>query len=126
MEKNLEKLKKIIKPDGIIYVGLPNIELFGRGQFQNAHTYYFTEKTFRHYMERFGFEVIELGQFDQTVHMHSILKISKKNNGLSKINLKNEYKTQLKKIFFGVLKIRITELLDSLNILWFVKKILGK
>ena len=41
---DLQKIKKIIKPNGIIYVGIPNIELFGRGQFQNAHTYYFTPK----------------------------------------------------------------------------------
>ena len=126
MENSLEKLKKIIKPNGMIYVGLPNLELFARGQFQNAHTYYFTKKTFKHYMEKFGFEVIELGKYDTTDHMHGILKISEKNKEFLKINLKNEYKTQLKKIFFGVLKIRITGFLDSFNVLSFVKKILGK
>ena len=125
LESNLSKISKIIKQDGIIYVGVPNIELFGLGQFQNAHTYYFTPKTFCHYMQKFGFEVIEFGP-DESIHMHGVFKISKNRDKFPKIKLEGEYNKRLKKIFFDVLKIRLIELLDSLNILWFIKKILGK
>ncbi len=43
-------LKRLMKPDGILYVGVPNIEVYGPGQFQNAHCYYFSRPTLAHYM----------------------------------------------------------------------------
>lgn len=48
------KLKSLMKPDGVLYTGVPDIEVFGPGQFQNAHCYYFTPNTLRHYMGREG------------------------------------------------------------------------
>lgn len=122
---NLQQISKIIKQGGIIYTAIPNIELFGRGQFQNAHTYYFTPKTFCHYMQRSGFQAIKFGP-DDSIHMHGIFKTSKAKNNFNKISLTGEYNKRLKKILLGVLKIRITEFLDLLNILSLVKKLIGR
>ena len=120
---DLQKIKKIIKPNGIIYVGIPNIELFGRGQFQNAHTYYFTPKTFSYYMHIAGFKTIKFGH-DESIHMHGVFKISKNKKNIPNFNLEGEYKKMIKKIYPTVLKIRITEYLDLLNILSLVKKLI--
>lgn len=122
---NLQQISKIIKEDGIIYTGIPNIELFGRGQFQNAHTYYFTPKTFCHYMQRAGFEAIKFGP-DESIHMHGVFKTTKTKNNIKNISLNGEYNKRLKQILLGVLKIRITEFLDLLNILSLVKKIIRR
>ena len=125
IENNLTQLRRIIKKNGIIYVGIPNIDLISRGQFQNAHTYYFTPRTFCYYMQKFGFEVINFGP-DESIHMHGIFKLSKYNKTDKNLNLENEYNFMRKKIFFSLMKIKVINLLDLLKILNPIKKILHK
>tara|TARA_B100000886_G_scaffold43245_1_gene26518 strand:+ start:427 stop:1359 length:933 start_codon:yes stop_codon:yes gene_type:complete len=125
IEENMNTLKKLLQPNGLIYVGIPNIDVIDRGQFQNAHTYYFTQRTFSHYMEKFGFEILEFGP-DESIHMHGILKPTDKLKIYKTSNLDKEYSHMRKKLLIGVLKINIIKLLDSLNILSTLKKILGK
>ena len=125
IENDLRQLKKIIKKNGIIYVGIPNIDLISRGQFQNAHTYYFTPRTFCYYMQKFGFEVINFGP-DESIHMHGIFKLSKYNKTDKNLNLENEYNFMRKKMFFSLMKIKVINLLDLLKILNPIKKIFEK
>ena len=121
LENNMRELTRIVKPDGVIYIGIPNIEIINRGQFQNAHTFYFTQRTFCHYMQKFGLEVLNFGP-DESIHMHGIFKVSEDRNGHSNINLENEFNVMSKKLFMGVVKIKIINLLDSLNILELIKR----
>lgn len=125
IEENMKQLAQLLQPNGIVYVGIPNIDIINRGQFQNAHTYYFTQRTFCHYMERFGFEVLEFGP-DASIHMHGIFKLRNDVKSNKNIELDKEYSLMRKKLFIGVLKINIIKFLDSLNILGAVKKLLGK
>jgi len=125
IEENMKQLAQLVQPNGIIYIGIPNIDIINRSQFQNAHTYYFTQRTFCHYMERFGFEVLEFGP-DESIHMHGIFKLRNEVKSSKNINLDKEYSLMKKKLFIGVLKINMIKFLDSLNILGAVKKLLGK
>ena len=43
---------------GILFVAVPNIKHFNIAMLQNAHTYYFSQKTFRYYMQQCGFCII--------------------------------------------------------------------
>jgi 2-polyprenyl-3-methyl-5-hydroxy-6-metoxy-1,4-benzoquinol methylase len=122
LENNIRELTRLIKPDGIIYIGIPNIDIIDRGQFQNAHTFYFTERTFCHYMQKFGLEVIEFGP-DESIHMHGIFKIANNKNSSSSITLEHEFNLMRRKLMIGVAKIKIINLLDSLNLLGIVKKV---
>lgn len=54
IEPFVDHLKRLMKPDGILYIGVPDIEVYGPGQFQSAHCYYFTRRTLSHYMGRMG------------------------------------------------------------------------
>ena len=125
IENNLRQLKKIIKKNGIIYVGIPNIDLISRGQFQNAHTYYFTPRTFCYYMQKFGFEVINFGP-DEAIHMHGIFKLSENNKTDKNLNLENEYNLMRKKMLFSLMKIKVINLLDLLKILNPIKRIFNR
>ncbi len=122
LENNIRELTRLIKPDGIIYIGIPNIDVINRGQFQNAHTFYFTERTFCHYMQKFGLEVIEFGP-DESIHMHGIFKIANNMNSSSRYTLEHEFNSMRWKLMIGVAKIKIINLLDSLNLLGIVKKV---
>ena len=125
IEENMNTLSKMLQPKGLIYIGIPSIDVINRSQFQNAHTYYFTQRTFCHYMEKFGFEVLEFGP-DNSIHMHGVLKLTNKSEINNQNNLDKEYYHMRKKLFIGVLKINIIKLLDALGILGSLKKILGK
>ncbi len=67
------KLKSLMKPDGILYVGVPDIEVFGVGQLQNAHCWYFTAPTLRHYMAREGLFTDRLSPFAY-MHVHGVFR----------------------------------------------------
>lgn len=42
LETNIKDLISVLKPSGLMYIGVPTIDLITRGQMQNAHTLYFT------------------------------------------------------------------------------------
>ena len=55
--EELEKVKKLLKPDGLLYIGVPgmfasSLDLL----FQNAHTYQFTSDTLEYVMNSCGFD----------------------------------------------------------------------
>ena len=123
LESNIKDLIRVLKPSGVMYIGVPTIDLITRGQMQNAHTLYFTERTLCHYMEKFGLEILEFGKAD-TIHMYGIFQLSKSNNGDPKIGLENEFKLMRKRLFLGAVKIHIANLANSLGILEVIKKII--
>jgi 2-polyprenyl-3-methyl-5-hydroxy-6-metoxy-1,4-benzoquinol methylase len=74
----IKELKKIINhlmPDGIIYLGVPNIENFGISALQNAHVYYFNPTNFKYYVESSGLKIVDFGSADE-IHMYGLFKIS--------------------------------------------------
>lgn len=55
---DIKKLKSHLNDDGIMYIGVPDIQKFGMGHLQNAHIYYFTLKTLRYYMGKCGLKMM--------------------------------------------------------------------
>lgn len=45
----LRKAARLLAPDGVLYIEVPNMEGFCVGALQNAHAYYFTPATLAHY-----------------------------------------------------------------------------
>jgi SAM-dependent methyltransferase len=88
----VESLKKILthlKKDGIIYIAVPNNRNFWLGDLQNAHTYYFSPKTFIYYCFMADLKVLASGP-SEDIHIFGIFK---KNGDESKdYNLNGHYK----------------------------------
>jgi 2-polyprenyl-3-methyl-5-hydroxy-6-metoxy-1,4-benzoquinol methylase len=68
----LAKLKTHLKPNGTIYVGVPNILCFDISQFQNAHLYYFSPKNFHYFCNKAGLDVVQSGSA-RGFHMYAML-----------------------------------------------------
>ena len=109
-----QKLNK----NGIIYIGVPNIDNCHLAQFHNAHTLYFTPRTFLHYMSLCGLKEIDFGSA-QKIHMYGIFKIMQDRSN-QKDGLDNEYARMIKKVRFEKLKFVKAVLLKILGIkhLW--------
>jgi 2-polyprenyl-3-methyl-5-hydroxy-6-metoxy-1,4-benzoquinol methylase len=107
IEESLSLIKKIMNPKGIIYVGIPNIDNFALSQIQNAHTYYFTPRTFTYYMNVFGFSVSNILPSER-IHMQSILKVGEQ----KRTPLSNEYNIVINKIRKRKMKEFIAEKLE--------------
>jgi 2-polyprenyl-3-methyl-5-hydroxy-6-metoxy-1,4-benzoquinol methylase len=88
--ENLKLLLTHLKPDGIIYIGVPNIMKFSIGQLQNAHTYYFSPNTFRHYVSQAGLEIVQSGDAEG-IHMYGIFEFSK-NTSVPVASMQKHYK----------------------------------
>ena len=71
----LEKIKAHLKPDGVVYIGVPNFFSFPLNDIQNAHVYYFDPQTFAHYCMKAGFLCIAQGPVAK-YHMFGIFKPS--------------------------------------------------
>ena len=68
---SLKMLANHLAKDAIIYIAVPNILNFGMGQLQNAHTYYFDPKTFKHYCNSAGLKIKHVGSAE-VIHMFGI------------------------------------------------------
>jgi 2-polyprenyl-3-methyl-5-hydroxy-6-metoxy-1,4-benzoquinol methylase len=72
----LEKVKAHLKkPDGIVYIAVPNFFSFPLNDIQNAHVYYFDPKTFAHYCAKAGLLCVAQGSSEQH-HMFGIFQTS--------------------------------------------------
>ena len=72
----MDKLLKHLHPHGLMYVGVPNIDHGDLSQFQNAHVYYFSPRTFRYYLEKCRLTVEATGD-DQGCHMYALASKAK-------------------------------------------------
>ncbi|MBX7136535.1 MAG: class I SAM-dependent methyltransferase [Oligoflexia bacterium] len=118
----LRRLREKLKPSALVYIGVPNIDNFNTGQLQLAHTYYFSPRTLRYYLQSLGFAVAELGPA-QNIHMHAILT-----PGEARIEpqlLRGEYARLMRIIRNHRLRSRAVRALDSLGIKGLLKSALG-
>jgi SAM-dependent methyltransferase len=70
---NMGTLIRHLNPGGRLYISVPNIDNYGLGQLQNAHIFYFSPRTFQHYMNRCGLSLLRYGSA-QTIHMYGIFR----------------------------------------------------
>jgi 2-polyprenyl-3-methyl-5-hydroxy-6-metoxy-1,4-benzoquinol methylase len=79
-----------LKPDGLFFIEVPDIESFAVGQLQNAHTYYFSEKTLRHYAAQAGLTAIAFEHVEATGHMRGVF-VREKNGSEPIFSLDGHY-----------------------------------
>ena len=111
VEEELELVKELVSERGVLYVGVPDLDNFSFGQIQNAHTYYFTPRTFRHYMNKFGFSILSIGPAEG-FHMHSILRVDSQTPNC----LDEEYRIMIRKIKTMKIKESIRQKLDIVGL----------
>lgn len=114
LNASMDAILNLLNPNGVLYVGVPNIDNFYKYQFQIAHVYYFTPRTFKYYMKRYGLELLEFGA-DQVIHMYAIYKKSLRNIKCNN-ELKNEYLFMLKKILILRAKEAIKHVLNGIGL----------
>lgn len=120
---SMKSIIKHLRPDGFLYIGVPNIENYGLGQLQNAHVYYFTPHTFKFYMERCNLRILKTGPA-QKFHMYGIFELGSQNPDIS--ILKSESKRIMKIIRKAQSKEILRMVLDKLGIKDLIKSALKK
>ena len=82
----LHKIYDLLKDDGLLYLGVPNIQEYDIGQIQNAHYLYFSPLNFSKLINTANFKVLKFSE--DNIHMYFI---SQKNkiNSFKKENLIN-------------------------------------
>ncbi len=120
---SMKSIIKHLKPDGFLYIGVPNIDNYGLGQLQNAHIYYFSPRTFEYYMNRCGLRIIQYG-VAQNFHMYGIFEVGTPSSDIT--ILENEPKIIIKMIRKAQLKQAIGRVLDKMGIKELLKSALKK
>ena len=120
---NMTSILQHLNTNGILYAGVPNIDNFGKGQFQNAHIYYFSPRTFNYYMKMLGLEVLEFDTV-QTIHMFGVYKLIT-NALIEKNQLSSEYDLMKTKIAKSKLRSTIVSFLEKIGIKKPVKSLIG-
>jgi len=76
IEEQIRSIAAHLTEGGLLYIGVPNMDNFSRDQFQNAHVYYFTPRTFLYYMSRIGLKLEEFGPSSESYHMYGVFRKS--------------------------------------------------
>lgn len=71
--EKLSSLRQLLTPDGIVYLGVPHMDVFGYWQLQNAHLYYFTRRTLVHYAAKAGLSPLHVGTA-LGIHMYGVFR----------------------------------------------------
>ncbi|MGE3974921.1 MAG: methyltransferase domain-containing protein [Bdellovibrionales bacterium] len=100
----LKKIMTHLKPDGVFYIAVPNLLRFSRSQIQNAHTYYFTPRTFRHLGKLVGLKELDFG-VAENFHMYAIYTHSNKSIATAKIP--SDYRLMKRTLRFYYLKQKV-------------------
>lgn len=107
LQRDLKKILVHLKPNGIVYIGVPNIENYSKQQFQNAHLFYFSPQTFLYYMDLYGLKQIKFGEA-QGIHMYGVFSYPTSSRNDS--SLENEYMRMNKVIMRYKIRQRIAEI----------------
>jgi 2-polyprenyl-3-methyl-5-hydroxy-6-metoxy-1,4-benzoquinol methylase len=121
---NLQLITEHLSDKGVIYIGVPNIDNFAKSQFQNAHVYYFSPRTFKYYISLCDLEILDFGSAE-TIHMYGIYKKAKNNKITQENPLSSEYEIMKKKIFKAKLKSFVAGFLEKVGLKNFVKRLIG-
>ena len=74
----LHKIHVLLREDGLLYLGVPNIQNYDIGQIQNAHYWYFSALNFSKLINTANFNLLEFSDAD--IHMYFISQKNKTNN----------------------------------------------
>jgi len=114
LSSSIRRLCGHLNPNGLLYISVPNMDHFYMGQLQNAHTYYFSPRTFLYYMASYGLKMIRFGSTEK-IHMCSIFDRSSDLVHCD-ISLRNEFSRMKRKIQYVRLKSTIGSFMDKIGI----------
>lgn len=78
--ETIKSLQKHLSPGGYFYIETPNLKNLTAHSFVNAHTYYFTEKTFLHYLGKAGLAPVTYSEsFNDSDSQAGLFKVQKTN-----------------------------------------------
>jgi SAM-dependent methyltransferase len=66
---SLSKIREHMNPGGLLWVEVPDIEVFDGGQIQNAHAYYFSQRTLEFSASQGGFRMVHHARDPAVGHM---------------------------------------------------------
>jgi hypothetical protein len=112
---SMKSILSCLNPGGILYAGVPNIDNFGIGQFQNAHVYYFSPRTFKYYMAMSGLKLIDFGPA-QRIHMYGIFQPWSDRIDTDIKSLDKECKIMVKKIRMSKIKHFLGRILEAIGV----------
>ena len=124
--QDMGKILAHLNDNGIVYVGVPNLDDFTIEQFQNAHVSYFTPRTLDCYLSKLGLNEIQGGK-TEGVHLFRVLNLrASKEVGKECKNMKNEYYYMRPKIVKNLIYRRLVSLLEFLKVKSLLKSLLTK
>ncbi len=115
----LRSLRGLLKPGGILYIGVPATDYPSLALLQNAHVYYFTDRTLAHYMARAGW-LIEDVRHENEFRMDCIARPG----DAVPLSLATEYRDCLARLRMNRRKLRIMEARERARII--VGRALGR
>ncbi|HRR40938.1 MAG TPA: class I SAM-dependent methyltransferase [Syntrophales bacterium] len=99
----MDRLLGHLQPHGFMYVGVPNIDHADISQFQNAHVYYFSPRTFRYVLEKCRLTVAATGE-DRGYHMYALAE-KNKNPSTTVVQMPaGEFREMTRKLRFSRIK----------------------
>ena len=124
--KNMNQILQYLKPDGLLFIGVPNLDNFNQGQFQNAHTYYFTPRTLKKCLTSHNLYLLDSGPASKGYHMYSVYKKKKSSTkqGFSSIET-NEYNFMMKKYIYFQIRSSMVKAVSVLGLKKIIKSIWG-
>jgi Methyltransferase domain len=117
-------LTKLAK-NGILYLGVPDIDNFNESQIQNAHNYYFSGPTLIHYCGVLGLQALESGRDGSQIHQYGVFKAAAPRENRPNA-LSSEYRRMVAKHRLYWLKNQAAVALDALGLRQVVRKILPR
>ena len=100
--QDMAKIEMAMTAKGILYLGLPNANLFSYGVFQNSHNYYFKRSQLDMFMRISGFDKISSGLMYEAQDFFAIYEKADVPNAALLRKEKEKTKSFLKNL--GVLK----------------------
>ena len=112
-----------LKPGGLMYIGVPNMDNYGSLQLQNAHVYYFTPRTFKYFMGLCGLRIIQFGSA-QKIHMYGVFELGSQDSSIFTLE------SEPKRIFKTIKRAQIREcagrVLDKIGVKELIKSALRR
>jgi hypothetical protein len=113
----------LLRRDGRVYLGLPDIEHFHYGQLQLAHTYYFSRRTLAHHLARLGLVSDSIGPALGT-HMHGMFRPA--GQPVVEVDLSGEYSAMRRVIQTARLRRFSVGMLERLGLKRPIKRLLAR
>jgi hypothetical protein len=112
--------------NGLVYVGVPDIDHFNESQIQNAHNYYFSRPTLFHYCGALGLAPLQAGRDDSEIHQYAIFRTAQDGADPRADDLASEYRRMIGKYRRYWYRNQAALVLDALGVRETVRTVLRR